>query len=638
MAPWSPPHENSHYVWVPEGSCFPPSYLKRYFRERHSPPDPGPPSTTLDVSRLLSVSRHSEHSKTPSRSLSIRPRSSNSAHFTRTPDITLAHTTTATVPSVHVRTKLRRWSINVPPSYLNTEILKRQLEFRHLDTTIGTYFAQSETWNETPLPSIKVSTSTATIAVSIPGSPETPTPEPEPEPLAIRRGKKMLSPLTLQTPKHADDDYPGIPTAFLGTPSAYSPHFQFPSLNARSETKSLAVGDMINTLRSQVADLRPSFPDEDCEPLLDEPAPSKNSLPAESSDVMQNISEDEWAFAHELMSRYSGHSQSKTPNKEKRSRRQAATTRKSLTPESRLPTVIQNSRARRASVPPAVSTPKNRPKSSSAPRTDLIKPGNSSTTTRQGKASRLTTPIVGNRSLRHLTRPVSSPGLSFGLGSSTSDSLDTSPSSSKSEYPPKRPLGILKHVKSVRFAEMPTKDDAEDNTPLTGQPRAGTTKGNGTPSSLHPSPLRANFVPGELDTPTPLKSSQATPVSEEPSRYTTASRRNSVQKTSVPSATSRMPVFNTPTQAPTYPVVTVASDKAKLSINSQLAARTFSLLAKEHDNDRENIPLALRTRRRMRRYTQVDENAARRASSGEVGSRKHRLSSPLKSFLERLRA
>jgi hypothetical protein len=629
MAPWSPPHENSHYVWVPEGSCFPPSYLKRYLRERHSPPDTGPPSTTLHVSRLLSVSRHSEHSKSPSRSLSIRPRSSNSAYFTRTPDVTpAAHTTAATVPSVHVRTKLRRWSINVPPSYLNTEILKHQLEFRRLDATIGTYFAQSETWNEAPLPSIKVSTSTTTIAVSIPGSPETPIPTPEPEPLAIRRGKKMLSPLALQTLKHVDD-YPSIPTAFLGTPSAHSPHFQFPSLNARSETKSLAVGDMINTLRSQVADLRPSFPAEAGDPLLDKPPPSNNSL---SADVVQSISEDEWAFAHELMSRYSGHSQSKTPSKEKRSRRQAATTRKSLTPETGLPTVIQSSRARRASVPPAVSTPKNRPKSSSAPRTDLIKPGNNSTSMKQGKASRLTTPIVGNR--RHLTRPVSSPGLPFGLGSSASDSLDTSLSSSMSEYPTKRPMGILKHVKSVRFAEMPTKDDAEVNTPLVSQPRVGITKGNGTPSSLQPSPLRTNFVPEGSDTPTHLKQSQATQVSEEHTRYTTASRRSSVQKTPVNSAISRMPVFNIPTPS----VVPVASDKAKLSINSQLAARTFSMLAKEHDKDRENIPLALRTRRRMRRYTQVDENAARRASSGDVGSRKHRLSSPLKSFLERLRA
>ena len=630
MAPWSPPHENSRYVWVPEGSCFPPSYLKRYLRERHSPPDfSPPPSTTLIASRLLSVSRHSEKSKSPSRSLSLRPRSSNSARFTRTPDITPAHTTAATAPSVHVRTKLRRWSISVPPSYINTEILKRQLEFPRLDATIGTYYAQSETWNDAPLPSIKVSTSTATIAVSIPGSPKVPTPTPEPEPLAIRRGKRMLAPLTLHSSKHTDEDYPGIPTAFLGTPSAYSPNFQFPPLNARSETESLAVGDMINTLRSQVADLRPSFPAEAGDPLFDKPPPSNNSTSPESSDIVQGISEDEWAFAHELMSLYSGHSQSKTPSKEKRIRKQAATTRKSLTPETSLPAVAQSSRARRASVPLAVSTPKNRPKSSSAPRTDLIKPGNNSATPRQASASRLTTPIVGNR--RHFTRPVSSPGLSFGVGSSTCDSLDTTPSSSKSIYPPKRPLGILKHVKSVRFAEMPTKDHAEDNTPLVGQPRAGTTKGNGTPSSLQPSPLRANFVPGEADTSTPSKQSQATPVSEEPTRYISASLPSSVQKTSLQSAPSRMPVFNTPT----FPV---ASDKAKLSINSQLAARTFSVLAKEHDRDRENIPLTLRTRRRMRRYTQVDENAARRASSGEVGSRKHRLSSPLKSFLERLRA
>ena len=624
MAPWSPPCEDPHYVWVPEGSCFPPSYLRRHLRERHGPPDTTPPST-FDSSCLLSASRHGEHSKTPSRSLSTRRRSSNSAHLTFTPDIMPVHTT-ATVSSVRSRTKLRRWSISVPPSYLDTEILKRQLEFPRLDPTVGTCSAHSEPWNEGPLPSIKVSTSTATIAVSIPGSPEPPTPTLEPEPLAIRRGKKMLTPLTVHAPQHTDREYPGIPTAFRGTPSAYSPRFQFPSSNVQSGTESLAIGDMINTLRSQVAGLRPSFPAEARAPLLDKQPPSNNSLYAEPSDINQSISEDDWEFAHELMSRYSGHSQSKTPNKEKRSRRQASSTRKSLTPETGLlATVTQSSRARRASVPLAVSTPKNRPKSTSAPRTDLIKPRSP----KQGKASR---PTTNDASRRHLPRPVSSPGLPFGLGSHTSDSLDTSPSSSKSEYPAKRPLGILKHAKSVRFADMPMKDAEDNSTPLVSQSRAGTAKGDGTPSSLQPSPLRAHFVPGGLETPTPSKQSQANTVSEEPA---TASRRSSVQKASFQTATSRMPVFNTPT----LPVTPAVSDKVKLSVNSRLAAKTFSLLAGEHDKNRESIPLALRTRRRMRRYTQVDENVARRASSGgEGGSRKHRLSSPLKSFIERLRA
>jgi hypothetical protein len=613
MAPWSPPRENPHYVWVPEGSCFPPSYLKRCLRERHIPLETNPPSTTFDDSRLLSASRYSEHSKPSSHSRPVRRRSSNSAH----PSCITPTQITATVPSVRVLTKPRRWSINAPPSYLNTEFSNHQLDFRRLNATIGTYAAQSEAWNDappTPLPSIKVSTSTATFAVSIPGSPETPTPTAEPEPLAIRRGKMMLTPLTLHTAKHTDEEYPGIPTAFLGTPSAYSPNFQFASLNVRSDTESLAIGDMINTLRSQVASLKPSLSAEAC----DKPPPS---LSAESSDIIQSISEDDWAFAHELMSRYSGLAESKTPSKEKRSRRQAASARKSLTPETGLPAAIQGSRPRRASVPLAVSTPKNRPKSSSAPRTDLIKPRNSPLATTASKPSRPTTPNVGNR--RHVPRPVSSPGLSFG-------SLDTSPSSWKSESSANRPLGILKHVKSVRFADMPNKDDAEDNTPLVGQPRGGASKGNGTPSSLQPSPLRAYFVPGEL---IPSKQSQTTPVSAEPTRFSTASRRSSVQLASVQTTTSRMPVVKTPT----FPVAPVASDKAKLSINSQLAAKTFSLLAREHDKDRENIPLALRTQRRMRRYTQVDENAARRAG-GEGGSRKHRLSSPLKSFFERLRA
>ncbi|KAH9053627.1 hypothetical protein EDB87DRAFT_1650798 [Lactarius vividus] len=627
MAPWSPPRENPHYVWVPEGSCFPPSYLKRCLRERHSPPGKTIQST-FDDSSLLSTSGYSKHPKSSSRSRSIRRRASNSAYPTCIADTTPTHTT-ATVPSVPVHMKPRRWSINVPPSHLNTEFLNRQLEFQRLNATIGTDPVQSDAWNEAPpppLPSIKVSTSTATIAVSVPGSPETPTPKPEP--IAIRRGKTMLTPLTLHTPKRTHEEYPDIPTAFLGTPSAYSPHYQFSSLNARSNSESLAIGDMINTLRSQVAGLRPSFHAEARAPLLDKLPPPTNSTPAESSDIVPSISEDDWAFAHELMSRYSGLTKLKTPNKEKRSRRQAASTRKSLTPETSSLAVIQSSRMRRASVPLAISTPKNRPKSSSAPRTDLTKPQSSQTTAIQGKASRTTTPNVGNR--KHVPRPVSSPGLSSGLGRA-SDSLNTLPSSSSSSA--KRPLGILKHVKSVRFADMPKKDNSEDNTPSVGQPRAEISKENGTPSSLQPSPLRAYFVPGEINTPIPSKRSQSTPVPEDATRISTASRRSSVQLPSIQTATSHSPVSNTPT----LPVGPVTSDKVKLS-NSQLAAKTFSLLAKEHDKGRENIPLGLRTQRRMRRYTQVDENAARRASGGEGGGRKHRLSSPLKSFLERLRA
>ncbi|KAH9172930.1 hypothetical protein EDB89DRAFT_1961659 [Lactarius sanguifluus] len=631
MAPWSPPRENPHYVWVPEGSCFPPSYLERCLRERHSPLGKAIQST-FDDSSLLSASGYSKHPKLSSRSRSIRRRSSNSAYPTCIADTTPTHTTAATVPSTPASTKPRRWSINVPPSHLNTEFLNRQLEFQRLNATIGTDSAQSDARNEAPplpLPSIKVSTSTATIAVSVPGSPETPTPKPEP--LAIRRGKKIPKPLTLHTPKRTHEEYPDIPTAFLGTPSAYSPHYQFSSLNARSDTESLAIGDMINTLRSQVSGLKPSFLPEARAPLLDKPPPPTNSLSAESSDIVPSISEDDWAFAHELMSRYSGLTQSKTPSQEKRSRRQAASTRKSLTPETGSLTVIQSNRTRRASVPLAVSTPKNRPKSSSAPRTDLTKPQSSPATAIQGKASRPTTPNVGNR--RHLPRPVSSPGPSSGLGRA-SDSLNTLPGSSRSESSSsaKRPLGILKHVKSVRFADMPTKDNAEDNTPSVGQPRAETSKENGTPSSLQPSPLRAYFVPGGINTPIPSKRSQSTPVPEDATRISTASRRSSVQLPSIQTATSRTPVFNTPTSL----VAPVVSDKVMLS-NSQLAAKTFSLLAKEHDKDRENIPLALRTQRRMGRYTQVDENAARRASGGE-GDRKHRLSSPLKSFFERLRA
>jgi hypothetical protein len=82
------------------------------------------------------------------------------------------------------------------------------------------------------------------------------------------------------------------------------------------------------------------------------------------------------------------------------------------------------------------------------------------------------------------------------------------------------------------------------------------------------------------------------------------------------------------------------SEKSSFSGSSR-AAKSLSLLIREHDKgkdkekEKENSPLALRSQKRARRNTEVDENSARRASRG---SRKNRLSSPLKSFLERLRA
>jgi hypothetical protein len=533
-------------------------------------------------------------------------------------------------PPVRTHGRPRRWSLSVPPSYLGTEIITRRLESQRIDAITGAESTQSNASNDDPslpLPAIKVSTSTATIAISFPGSPERPTPTPEP--LAIRRGQKMLAPLKVHSAQLVAEEYPGIPTAFLGTPSAYSPHFHFTSSIAQVNAKSIPIGDMISALRSQAASLKVSSPVEDCAPLLDIPPSSANSLSASSSDIAPNISEDDWAFAQDLMSRYGDRAQDTSQNKAKHLQQQVPSARKSHVPRPRSATT---SRVQRASVPAASSTPNNRSKSSSAPRTDLIKPRHSTGITRQRKD------YIGIG--KYVSHPDSTPSTPLRLPSLVTPSHSralpsVSSNKSRSEHSTKRPPGILKRVKSVRFADMPKPEDARDNAPSESQPRTSTSKDVWGSPPLQPSPLRTCFMPEELEVQTPSRQPPAnTPTTEETTQVFTVDRRGSVQLAPSQTVNLHSSTFN----SPSLPATPWLSDKSSLSeSHGSRAPKRLSLLVREHskDKEKENSPLALRAQRRVRRHTEVDENASRRASHG---SRKHRLSSPLKSFLERLRA
>jgi hypothetical protein len=365
------------------------------------------------------------------------------------------------------------------------------------------------------------------------------------------------------------------------------------------------------------------------------PPSSVNSLSAASSDVVPSISEDDWAFAQDLMSRYGDQEEGRRPVKAKH-RQQASSVRNSLTPRTR--STIQASRVRRASVPPAASTPTNRPKSSSAPRTDLAKPRNRSSIPRQRRDSRQTTPSTAT--MKYVPLPGSSPSPSFRPLSLTTPGharaiASGSPSGVRSESLNKRRPGILKHAKSVRFADVSKPDDTNDNSSSASQPRMGTPKGAGGSPSLQPSPLRACFVPEELEVQPLTRQPCAIPATEAPTRLFKLDRHSSVQLTPSQTVNLRSSVFNSPTLSVTPGV----SDTSPPSNNSR-AVKRLSLLVQEQvkDKEKENSPLALRTQKRARRNTEVDENTARRAIRSEGASRKHRLSSPLKSFLERLRA
>ncbi|KAJ6515132.1 hypothetical protein C8R47DRAFT_504531 [Mycena vitilis] len=133
-----------------------------------------------------------------------------------------------------------------------------------------------------PPPSLIVSNSHFSLPVSLESSGNL-TPG-VPLALAARRGKKMLPPLSLRQSSAEDDEYPSMPTAFLGSPSTYSPQFEFASHPNRP---SMDLQQMVTSLRSQCASIDSDTP------------------PDGARDRGAGREEDEWAFADGLLDKYS---------------------------------------------------------------------------------------------------------------------------------------------------------------------------------------------------------------------------------------------------------------------------------------------------------------------------------------------
>ncbi|KAF7356572.1 Methylenetetrahydrofolate reductase [Mycena venus] len=126
-----------------------------------------------------------------------------------------------------------------------------------------------------PPPSLIVSNSHFSLPVSLESSGNL-TPN-IPLALAARRGKKMLPPLSVK-PSPDEHEYPSMPTAFLGSPSTYSPKFEFASHPNRP---SMDLQQMVTSLRSQCAPLDPA------------------------QEAEEEEEDDEWAFADGLLDPYS---------------------------------------------------------------------------------------------------------------------------------------------------------------------------------------------------------------------------------------------------------------------------------------------------------------------------------------------
>ncbi|KAJ6581535.1 hypothetical protein B0H19DRAFT_510841 [Mycena capillaripes] len=131
-----------------------------------------------------------------------------------------------------------------------------------------------------PPPSLIVSNSHFSLPVSLESSGNL-TPG-VPLALAARRGKKMLPPLSVkQSPD--ENEYPSMPTAFLGSPSTYSPKFEFASHPSR---RSMDLQQMVTSLRSQCAS-------------IDSDVPTR-----EAQQSGAGGEDDEWAFADGLLDAY----------------------------------------------------------------------------------------------------------------------------------------------------------------------------------------------------------------------------------------------------------------------------------------------------------------------------------------------
>ncbi|KAF8159522.1 hypothetical protein B0H34DRAFT_407690 [Crassisporium funariophilum] len=117
--------------------------------------------------------------------------------------------------------------------------------------------------------------------------------------LAIRRGRKAPPPLRVKEEvKSQELLYPGIPTAFLGSPSTYTPKFENAYTVANSAAAPvLEIEDMISNLRLQCSSMALHTPP------VDTSWNSRSAIGKSAHDSAGKVDGgDEWAFADSILS------------------------------------------------------------------------------------------------------------------------------------------------------------------------------------------------------------------------------------------------------------------------------------------------------------------------------------------------
>lgn len=350
--------------------------------------------------------------------------------------------------------KTKRWSLQVPANTMNPEMVDMMLELQDLnsffkdglddlDQSVAVLDRQKQRLEP---PSLMISDSHCALPLSLESSGNLA--QDPPISLATRRGKVSLPPITIKKGT-LDTAYPSIPTAFLGSPSVYSPKFEF--ANA-SDEPSLDLENMVANLRSQCVSIQAHS-----QPQTQETPHMEPSTPVLGDDDI-----DDWAFADSLLGAFG----SPTPPKfdEQNSPGDHQMTSEDLPTWHNPDTFVSTS---------IVS----------------ISPGSYSS------AKSVVTPITP--SYRVLSTPAPSTSLLATPLSSTSS--PSSPPLTTPPPPPREVRGILKSSKNVRFASLPGRKESMDIEPSVLVPRHSTDSSIVIPLQ-RPSRLRTAPLPkfGEI--------------------------------------------------------------------------------------------------------------------------------------------
>ncbi|KAL1756602.1 hypothetical protein FB107DRAFT_289968 [Schizophyllum commune] len=243
-SPWGETEDAAAPSWLPEGSVYTPEAFRQALSSARSSP------AYQTIFRKARSSAPGDGSSSPTSPTPISPTLLRrmSYHPSSFRDALVFEREI----SLKSEAGVKRWSMQVPASTMKPELVDIVVELQKLNSFFNDGLtdlnqgvsALDKHKQRVTTPALTVSDSHETIPLPLERVKENTTTL-----IANRRGKKAPPALNLkrQTP---EDTYPGIPTAFLGTPSAYHPELD---PRPKREGPAMNINDMISSLRSQCA-------------------------------------------------------------------------------------------------------------------------------------------------------------------------------------------------------------------------------------------------------------------------------------------------------------------------------------------------------------------------------------------------